>query len=455
MDHVSVREAYRIWHGWCHKDDARQAPPGHEHFDLYAQGPTTDTRFQPGEHIPGLNVGGWHDAGDFDIRTQTQYAVVRSLVESWEQFGLKSDDTTVDEAAHSVQIHVPDGVPEIQQQIEHGVLQLVAQFDSVGHALNGVIDPTLTEYRFLGDVASNTDGLVYDPSLKAGEDDGRHSGIPDDRWAFTSKSSALNYGSIAALAAASRALRGYREPLADKALAIATRVWDEEHAHAPDLWRHGNTTGGDLATEEFSAAVELLIATHDPKCARRIDELWPEIEKRFGSTAALAVKAIPVMPPAYKARMEPAVRAWKAQADKIAAANPYGVPITTTGWAGNGAVILYGLNAFALHKAFPEIVGEEPVFRALDYLYGTHPGSSVSLVSDVGTVAKEVAYGNNRADFASIPGGIVPGVLIIKPDFPENKEDWPYLWGENEYVVNQAGAYIELVNAAISLLPKP
>jgi endoglucanase len=63
-----------------------------------------------------------------------------------------------------------------------------------------------------------------------------------------------------------------------------------------------------------------------------------------------------------------------------------------------------------------------------------------------------VACGNNHADFSYIPGGIVPGVLILAPDFPENKEDWPFLWGENEYVVGLAASYIVAVNAADELL---
>jgi hypothetical protein len=63
-----------------------------------------------------------------------------------------------------------------------------------------------------------------------------------------------------------------------------------------------------------------------------------------------------------------------------------------------------------------------------------------------------VAYGNNRADFSFIAGGIVPGVLIIQPDFPENKEDWPFLWGENEYVVRMAPDYIFLVHAVDELV---
>jgi len=43
-------------------------------------------------------------------------------------------------------------------------------------------------------------------------------------------------------------------------------------------------------------------------------------------------------------------------------------------------------------------------------------------------------------------------MLILKPDFPENKEDWPFMWGENEYVVNLASSYIYLVNAVNEML---
>jgi hypothetical protein len=105
-----------------------------------------------------------------------------------------------------------------------------------------------------------------------------------------------------------------------------------------------------------------------------------------------------------------------------------------------------------LHKTFPAIVDKESIIRGLNYIYGCHPGSNISLVSGVGTRSKEIAYGNNRADFSFIAGGVVPGVLILKPDFPENKEDWPFLWGENEYVVALGASYIFLVNAVMELL---
>src|SRR3546814_14562300 len=109
----------------------------------------------------------------------------------------------------------------------------------------------------LGDAGSKTDGKIYDPALKLYEVKGDRSGTLDDRWAFTSKSSALNYGSIAGLAAAARALKGFDDGLASKALGIATRTWAEDQGHAPDLYRPGNPTGGPLEAEQFAAGVGL------------------------------------------------------------------------------------------------------------------------------------------------------------------------------------------------------
>ena len=43
------------------------------------------------------------------------------------------------------------------------------------------------------------------------------------------------------------------------------------------------------------------------------------------------------------------------------------------------------------------------------------------------------------------------GVLVIKPDFPEQKTDWPFLWFENEATVAGTSAYILAANAADAL----
>ena len=46
MNHMTVNEAYRIWHGEPFKEGYLQAPPSTDHFDLHWQGPTTDTKYK-------------------------------------------------------------------------------------------------------------------------------------------------------------------------------------------------------------------------------------------------------------------------------------------------------------------------------------------------------------------------------------------------------------------------
>jgi len=451
MDHMFVNEAYRVWHGTAHMDDALQAPVDHEHHDLYRQGPTTDTAYSPLEHIPGLNVGGWFDAGDFDIRTQSQYATVRGLVHSWERFGPARDTTKVDWDRRRADIHVPDGAPDMLQQIKHGTLQLLAQFDAVGFAIHGIVEPDLDQYTHLGDAVTKTDGLIYDASLGPDEVKDGRSGRLDDRWAFTSRSSALQYGSTAGLAAASRALKGYDDALAFKALARAETTFAYEYNKEPDTFRHGNTTGGPLEMERFLAAAELLLATGDERYARAADEWLETALPYFGAIAPVAIAIGPQMDEAYGQRLRAAAEKWAADMKEARADNPFGVQITRGGRAGSGSVIGQANTAEAIYRAWPELISKQEVLDAFDYVLGRHPGHNLSLVSGVGAQSKLVAYGSNRADFSHIPGGIVPGVLILKPDFPENREDWPFFWGQNEYVIPLAASYIYLSHAAAEL----
>ncbi len=452
MDHMFVNEAYRVWHGASHLDDALQAPVNHQHFDLYAQGPETDSPYKPGQHIPGLNKGGWFDAGDFDLRTQTHYHLISMLVHAWEDFKIMRDATTIDQQNRYVDIHIPDGLPDIIQQIEHGTLALISQFRSIGHAIPGIIVSDLSQYTHLGDASTITDNLVFNPDLNANETDGFRSGKNDDRWAFTSRSSALNYGSIAALAAASRALKNYNDTLAGECIETALKIWHEEHSHEPYLFHWGNTTGGPLEQEELSAAIELLITTGADEFKKRITELLPYIESHFMMNAASALRAIPYMDKRYRDAMKRLSVKYKQESDQILSSNPFGVSVSTGSWAGNGLIMYEAITNYMIIKHFPEVMNKEYVFRGLNYLLGCHPDSDISFVSGLGAVSKKVAYGNNRADYSFIAGGVVPGVLVLKPDFPENKEEWPFLWGENEYVVNMAGAYIYLVNAVNELL---
>lgn len=453
MDHMRVREQYRIWQGVSHMDDARQAPPNIVHFDGYHMGPQLDSPYKPGEHIPGLNIGGFQDAGDYDIQTPQNSMVVRDLVWGRELFGLDWDETTVDEAAHFAQIRRPDGVQDAIQQIRHGTLQLLAQYKAFGHAIVGIVDPTLQQYTHLGDAGSQTDGRVYDPTLALNDVEGGRSGKADDRWAFTTDYPANDLEMAAALAAASRVLRDSDPKLAATSLSAAKALWAAElpkvgtNVDASD----GRGSPGFLPASDAVATVELLIASNGDLLYRNhLQQLLPVIGPRFYLVAASAVRAIPYMGPEYRAQLVPMVKALKAEADKHSADNPFQVPIIEGGWAGSNAVATFGSTMYLLHKAFPEIVGPEYTLNALDYMLGRHPANNLSLVSTVGTNSKLIAYGHNRADYSFVPGGMVPGVLIEKPDFPELKADWPFLWFENEYTVSTTADYILAANAAIA-----
>ena len=151
MCHMRVNEKYRVWHGLCHMDDARMAPVNTNHFDGYLQGESTLTSYKPGEHVPGLNAGGWHDAGDYDLRVESQSGEVYILTQAYEAFNLKYDETSVDQHSRIVEIHQPDGKPDVLQQIEHGALSVVGGYRNLGRLYRGIICPTLRQYTLLGD----------------------------------------------------------------------------------------------------------------------------------------------------------------------------------------------------------------------------------------------------------------------------------------------------------------
>ena len=451
MDHMLVREAYRIWHGLPFRDDALQAPPNIRHFDGYWMDSTTNTKYRPLEHIPGLDVGGWFDAGDFDIETAHHCTAVMSFVDTWEQFGVDRDQTFIDQQTRYVDIHHPDGELDLLQQIEHGTLQLVAQQKSVGFAVRGINFPHLYQYHHLGDGSTLTDNLLYNPRLKPYESDGLTSGTLDDRWVFTPRIPSLNYSSAAALAAASRALKSFNRALSVEALMYALQAWDSEQNNTrPPAGAFGGRFTGNA---ECNAALQLFITTGEKRFSQEFDALiWHLLDTALAWNIALAAKAVPHMPAEYRSRLEKYVRVYRTSIEKLARENPYGVPIGTRGWAGNYEVVSWSIANYLLNRWYPDIIGKEDVYRGLNYLFGCHPYSNLSFVAGVGTHSKKRTYGSNRADFSFIAGGVVPGVLFLKPDYLENKEDWPFLWGENECVIDICADYIFLANAQNALL---
>ena len=228
MNHMTVNEGYRIWHGEPFKEGYLQAPQS-DHFDLHSQGAQTNTKYKPYELIPGLNVGGYFDAGDFDIETGSNISVVQNMVAAWELFHPTRDETFVSEEQRYVDLHRPDGKPDLLQYIEHGVLNLLAQAENIGFMSQTLSNSVLDNYHHLGDAAAITDGLHYDPSLPkyVKSADGKRSGTPDDMWAFTNRNLNSDMNAANMFAAASRVLKGYNDDLAARCLKQSKRLQEE------------------------------------------------------------------------------------------------------------------------------------------------------------------------------------------------------------------------------------
>ena len=443
MDHMRVKEAYRIWHDVSNVDDALQAPVNFEMHDGYRSGPETFTDYEPWEHIPGLGVGAWYDAGDFDIQAGTVIGMTSQLSDLWEKFTPERDQTFIDQKAQFVDMHRPDGTPDVIQQVEHGVINLIAQVENIGFVAQGIVQVNMWQYPFLGDGGSQTDGLLYNPALQPYQIYGQTSGTLDDRVAFTSNySPAGQMSTIAAMASAARVLREYRPEVAEKALNLALKLWNENFEAADPANQSEDRRGrGD---GRINAAIQLWLTTGEAEYKEFFyDKVLAQLEgERPNLNTALSLYS--KMDKNFQKKVKAAVPKFVKAQKATAASTPYGVPVSGRGWGGNGTVISWAFNNYMVWKHFPDMIDPEMVLSGLNFLYGCHPVSNVSFVTSVGVNTKKVAYGNNRADYTVIPGGIVPGIMIMNPDYMEHKDDYPFLWGENECCTGTVPPYVML-----------
>ena len=475
MCHMRINEGYRVWHDRCHMDDALMAPVDTNHFDGYIQGPSTLTKFKPYDQVPGLNAGGWHDAGDYDLRVESQAGTVWVLTMAFEEFRPAWDQTTVDQREKVVEIHRPDGKDDILQQIEHGLLTILGGYESLGRLYRGIICNHLRQYVMLGDGAAMTDGLKYSPLLKEGEKTGSESWKSDDRWVFTEVNPGRELEVVRALAAASRVMKGYDDGLSVRALKAAEELYAAVIGGEPgsdavlrsaagaagnEASRRGARRSGSagaspgivadraagqdpanaanprLYSGRVKASAELLLATGAAKYRREIAGLLSEQLLRDSDVTAHMGRVMSQLgDPALEALVRKAARAYHEQVEQLQRENPFGVPYRPHIWGDGWNIQSFGVRQYFLKKYFPEIFDGGVMLNALNFILGNHPGENTSsFVSGVGSRSVTVAYGVNRADWSFIPGGSVSGTGIIRPDFPELKE-WPFFWQQTEYVM--------------------
>ena len=433
MCHMRVSEKYRVWHDACHMDDARMASVGN-HIDGYDQRPGL-SKYNAGDIVPGVNIGGWHDAGDFDLRIESQAGEAYILALAYEAFHPDIDVTAIDQQRHQVEIHEPDGKNDMLQQIENGALTVVRSYQALGRLYRGIICNNLRQYVLLGDASAMTDGQI---------------GNDDDRWIFTEDNPMRALSAAAELAGASRVLKGYNDALSKECLDIATTVYQQTQV------------SGFMESMKMQAAVELYLTTQQQQYLDFIldhQEMAIKGINRSGWYMARLVKQMETMKDSRAKKFATAFRAalpaYRAELEKQAAETPYGVPYRPSIWGAGWDIQGFGFQYYFLTSAYPDIFPKETVFNALNFILGCHPGSNnASFASGVGAKSATVAYGLNRADWSYIPGGVVSGTALIRPDFPELLE-FPFLWQQVEYVLGGGSShYMFLVLAAQQLLGK-
>jgi endoglucanase len=443
MCHMRVNEKYRVWHGLCHMDDARMAPVDHNHFDGYLQGKSTLTNFKPGDDVPGLNCGGWHDAGDYDLRVESQSGEAYILSEIYEAFGINYDETSIDQNTHVVEIHQPDGKNDILQQIEHGAITVVAGYKNLGRFYRGIIEGDKRQYVMLGDGSTMTDGLFYDSKLKSGEKTATSSSVPDDRWVFTEDNPYRELTTAAHLAAISRTLKGYNDDLSSQCLEVAKAIYN-----------HDYQISGRVGNAKIHAATELFLTTNDSQYRNYLVQNKKSVVDGLKDIGWIIGRALPKIDDAdFTASVRNSIKGLSDEITKLSAETPFGVPYRPHIWGAGWDIQGFGVRQYYLHKAFPDIFSAAPIFNALNFVLGVHPGENTSsFASGVGVRSATIAYGVNRADESYIPGGVASGTALIRPDFPELL-DWPYLWQQQEYVLGGGSSnYMFLVLAANQLL---
>ncbi|MDR0973634.1 MAG: glycoside hydrolase family 9 protein [Prevotellaceae bacterium] len=431
MCHMRVNEKYRVWHGICHEDDARMAPVNLNHIDGYTQGPETMTKYKPGEIVPGLNIGGWHDAGDYDLRIESQGGESYIQAMAYEMFPVTRtyDETAIDQIKRITEIHQPDGKPDILQQVENGVLSIVAGYNALGRLYRGIICPTVRQYTHLGDAATHTNH-VHDA---------------DDRWVFTENNPSRELTTAGQLAACARVLKGFNDTLATRALEIAKELYVKTGS--------GETNprmAQRLVGSKVFAAAELFLTTGEKEYKDFVLANTEYVTRAISNCSYIGRFEKAAKDATFSKAIRAALPAVVESYTQLAGRSPYGLPPDRGNRSsGSWDVQTLGYHYCFFHDAYPEVFAPDYIYNAVNFILGCHPGSNTtSFASGVGARSALVAYGTNRVDWSHIPGGVTPGTVVIRPDLPE-LYDFPFIWQEGEYCMGgEASYFMYLVLAA-------
>ena len=305
-------------------------------------------------------------------------------------------------------------------------------YQALGRLYRGIICNSLRQYAMLGDAAAMTDGVI---------------GNDDDRWIFTEDNPMRALSTAAQLAGAARVLRGFNDVLSQECLQIATELYQQTEV------------SGFMTAIKLQGAAELYLTTGEQSYLDFILSQQEIITRNIGRSGWFLARIAKQLEPRkdkkarqFVAAFRTALVGYKTQLEQQAAETPYGVPYRPSIWGAGWDIQRFGFEYYFLAEAYPDIFPPTIVCSALDFVLGCHPGSNTaSFASGVGAKSATVAYGLNRADWSYIPGGVVSGTALIRPDFPELLT-FPYLWQQTEYVLGGGSSHYMFLVLAVSKL---
>jgi endoglucanase len=219
-------------------------------------------------------------------------------------------------------------------------------------------------------------------------------------------------------------MRDYNPELARESLAAARALFDASIDRVDDLGTR------------VLALSELIRATGDRALVARLTALEPQLIAHAEQAWPIASILERIPDRAFKQRLAAAVAVYQQTVEASARTDsPYGVPYRPNIWGAGWQIQERGVRQYFFWRGWPQATSTDSWLNALNFVLGVHPGENrMSFVSGVGAESAVTAYGFNRADWSHIPGGVVSGTALIRPDLPELKT-WPFFWQQTEYVI--------------------
>lgn len=445
MSHAAVDLGGGFSHAASTLDDALAAPPntiGADSFISYEADGASG-------YVP-LDVGGWFDAGDYDLNVSAQAFSVHQLALAWEEFAPQRDIHSLDLPNRRLNVNQPNGIPDLLEQIEWGTRWLLAMQAADGRVFVGVVE-TPEKYGETALPEDMTDGVP-------------NSG--DERQLFHDYHSDVNLKFVAALSAASRALGDTNPQLAQQARQAALLAWHYFQTH-PEVYRKTvYFYGWEEGREQMisAAAAELYLTQPDPAYLQTLEQFRPYFENlptEWPAPTESAHSSFWYAPP-FLARLYPhlsegalksSIRAaLETAADslrQLAAPAPF--PLMRdwrySDWGISGVFINSVNDAYWLEKVVPERIQVVDLLPAAYWIYGLHPVNDFSLVFGSGFPEPRYHYhGVLHVRFqgapASVPGAVAPGIATYTEAGVLYYLDQPESYRNNEACIYDAASFL-------------